>query len=168
MSENYLEEIIYYLSNKCFKVKANSVIFDNIKDNEMEEIKKFLIMNPYLVLKSNVDLKIATIVTQNIIYDCKTDKIDDLLDWKVNWKNAIKSENHITINILNLQLIEDIKKLKLLNSSILKIHEKICFHLYTTNESVKTRVSCGGRGLDSRDDIFLFSQDKDFQIIKNR
>lgn len=161
MSEVTIEEILYFLSNRNLTEKTNNFLFSNITLEQMKAIKIFL-SELKVSLFSSSDSAYEDVQTlQNILYDCAEEPIDELLDWKRNWQLPIELHSFATIHILNLQVMKDIEKLKLLNQSILRTNSrKMCFHLYTNDQSLKTYFTPTNEALDRRDHLLPFNENK--------
>ena len=146
-------EVLHFLSNKILNYKCNNYLFEELTAEDMQAIKKFLKENTTSSVLNKVDddygIKDST---ENLIYDCGADDIDDLMNLKMYYFLPTMPKGYTTFHVLNLQALNNKEKLKTLYQAVKRINpEKGCFHLYTTEQ-----LKYGAITLDRREDLLDF------------
>lgn len=158
------------LLSKRLYDKNNNYAFLDLDDEQITMVKMILSrVRVTKIVPSSRDRSNEVDKSLNLVYDCIVDSIDDLLDWRqlrLKYKGT-----HITVNILNLQEIKDIEKLKRLNDTIYRCRgeEKICFNLFTKDYYLKEYFTSDGKNLDYRDNLerwYLESLKLDDEVTK--
>lgn len=166
-----IQEIIdNIIKAKTLNTKNNNYVFLGLDDDQMKELKQLLFLTPETITTAALDSDyyLQYGKSSNMVIDCQTDKITNVIDSTILLQLLSSLKYHFTVNLLNFQVINDHKVLQTLNKSLKKGSNKICYNLFTTDSQLKEYFTKDGLALDHREDVEIITIAPVKQLIKKR
>jgi hypothetical protein len=152
--EDVIDDVI---AKKYLNRKNNNYAFLELSDDQIKKIRRAILDNPIaeIIYYPKEWYGYENKGSLNLLYDCVENSIDELLDYREVNRSFKKQHSNVAVNIINLQEINDIAKLKELNETIMKSREYLSFNLFTKDFVLKEHFTKSGKILDWRDNLAM-------------